>query len=88
MNHLDLNVAFKMSDFALSSEYEIPFAALIGETPTVSCLILLINCMRFHCQSVKQGIDTRIFYGGDRPCQLIYMGNKMPWWEFPYEKAC
>ena len=41
-----------------------------------------------NCQSVKQSINTRIFYGGDRPRRLTYMGDRTPLWKFPYEKAC
>ena len=40
-----------------------------------------------NCQSVKQSVDTRIFYGGDRPRHLTYMGDRTPWWKFPYKKA-
>ena len=54
--NIALNVAFKMFDFDLSSVHIIPFAALNGETPTASCLLLLINCQNIFGFTFKSGV--------------------------------
>ena len=60
--NIALNVAFKMFDFDLSSVHIIPFAALNGETPTASCLLLLINCQNIFGFTFKSGATLLLAY--------------------------
>ena len=62
LSNIALNVAFKMLDFALSSVYIIRFAALNGETPTVSCLLLLISCQNFFGFTFKSRATMLLTY--------------------------
>ena len=47
ISNIDLNVAFTMFVCALSSVQVIACVALVGETTTISCLLLLTNCRNF-----------------------------------------